>query len=150
MDNSKHAKCKVSVYIASDQEDLSEKRILEGPKSIYVHTAINGETLMPKIRSKLGNMTNDEDSVEYTVVLTDLVPPDPRPSSWPRYYGTIYFAKNVCVPMHIYGEDLLRIISRVIGIEASSLKIYGLNPIPKRGTLVTNEMVNKIREEMGI
>ena len=150
MEISKNAKCKVSVYIASGQEDLSEKRILEGPKSIYVHTPINGETLMPKIRSELGDMTDDEDSVEYTVVLTDLVSPGLRPSSWPRYLGTIYFAKNVSVPEHIYGEDLLHIISDVLEVKESSPKIYGIERIPKGGKPVTNEQINQIREEMGI
>lgn len=150
MDNPENAKCKVSVYIASGQEDLSEKRILEGPKSIFVQTYVDGEKLVSAIQTELEGSAEVQDDAEYTVVLTDLVPPGPRPSSWPRYYGTIYFAKNVDVPIHIYGEDLLRIISRVLGIEDSSLKMYGLNPIPKRGTSVTNEMVNKIREEMGI
>lgn len=150
MDNSKNAKCKVSVYIASGQEDLSEKRILEGPKSIYVQTPVNGETLMPKIRSKFGNMTDDEDSVEYSVVLTDLVPPGPRPSSWPRYLGTIYFAKDVSVPDHVYGEDLLHIIRNLLGVDDSSYKIHGIERIPKGGNPVTNELVNQIREEMGI
>ena len=150
MANRKKDKCKVSVYVASGQEDLSERRILEGPKSIFVETPVSGTALMPKIHAEIGDTTDVEDSVEYTIVLTDLVPPGPQPSSWPRYLGSIYFVDHVRVPQHIYAEDLLHFIQKVLGIEKTSSKIFGINPIPKRGASVTNELVNQIREEMGI
>ncbi|MYE55017.1 MAG: hypothetical protein F4X34_07465 [Chloroflexi bacterium] len=150
MDNLKNPRCKVSVYIASGQEDLSEKRILEGPKSIFFKAHVDGDVLLSKIRSKIGDPAHNEESVEYTLVLTDLIPPGSRPSSWPRYYGTIYFAKNVSVPEYIYGEGLLSIISDVLEVKESPLKIYGIERIPKGGRQVTNEQVNQIREEMGI
>ncbi len=150
MDNSKNAKCKVSVYIASAQEDLSEERILEGPKSIFVQTLVDGEKLMSAIRAKLGDTTDTNDSVEYTIVLTDLVPPVHRPSSWPRYYGSIYFAKELRVSKHLFAEDLLRVIYKVLGFGETPNKIHGIERIPKGGKPVTTELVNQIREEMGI
>ena len=41
-------------------------------------------------------------------------------------------------------EDKTRLANR------ESLAKYGIRPIPARGTLVTNEIVNEIREELGI
>ncbi len=35
-------------------------------------------------------------------------------------------------------------------VKKESLEKYGINPIPSRGHVVTNEMVNEIREELGI
>ena len=34
--------------------------------------------------------------------------------------------------------------------EEATLDIYGFRPIPAGGTPVTNELVNKLREELGI
>ena len=150
MHDSKNAKCKISVYIASGQENLSEKRILEGPKSIFVQKPVDGESLVSGIRTEVGDLADGWDNVEYTVVLTNLIPPGPRPASWPRFYGSIYFARNVRVPKKVYGEDLLHIISDVLEVKESSPKIYGIERIPKGGNPVTNELVNQIREEMGI
>ncbi len=140
-------KCKISVYLTYDQDILNEKRMLEGPKSIFVQPRIVGDDLIPKIQTILGADIND--SVKYTVALTDLTDPSLYQTSSARYMGTIYFAENVSVPRHIYAEDLLCIICDVLRIEISSHKIYGFDPIPKRGATVTNELVNQIREEVG-
>ena len=151
MHDSKNAKCKISVYIASGQENLSEKRILEGPKSIFVDTRrVDGDKLMSHIHATLGNAPRVENSVEYTVVLTDLVPPDPHPSSWPRYYGSIYFAKEIRVSKHLFAEDLLRVIYKALGFGETPDRIHGIERIPKGGKPVTNELVNQLRNDIGI
>lgn len=35
-------------------------------------------------------------------------------------------------------------------VDAVDLERYGIRPLPSRGMVVTNEMVNKIRDELGI
>ena len=35
-------------------------------------------------------------------------------------------------------------------VEGANLERYGFKPIPAGGNLVTNEMVNELREELGI
>ena len=94
MDNPEHAKCKVSVYIASGQENLSEKRILEGPKSIFIQTPVDGESLMSAIQTEIGGVPDFRESVEYTVMLTDMTPPEPRPAVWSSNMGHIYFSER--------------------------------------------------------
>ena len=150
MDNSKSAKCKISVYVASGQENLREKRILEGPKSIYVQTPVDGESLMSAVQTEIGSMSELRESVEYTVVLTDMTPPEPRPAVWSSNMGRIYFSERARVPRHLYAEDLVRVIYKALGLGKTPKKIYGIERIPKRGKPVTNELVNQIRDELGI
>ncbi len=35
-------------------------------------------------------------------------------------------------------------------VDAVDLERYGIRPLPSRGVVVTNEMVNEIRDELGI
>ena len=35
-------------------------------------------------------------------------------------------------------------------VETVNLECYGIRPLPSRGVVVTNEMVNKIRDDLGI
>ena len=145
----KRDKCKVSLYISPGQEGLSEERIREGFKSIFLQKPVAGTNLMRAIREELGGDASDEDGIQYTVVLTDLVPPGPRLRHLPRYWGTVYFMEAVLVAPHIYAKDLMEIILKALGVEKSTCKIYGFNPLPKRGAQVSNELVNQIRDEMG-
>lgn len=38
----------------------------------------------------------------------------------------------------------------VSAVETVDLERYGIRPLPSRGVVVTNEMVDKIRDELGI
>ena len=47
-------------------------------------------------------------------------------------------------------EDGQMVEVEISPIKNESLEKYGIKPIPSRGNVVTNEIVNEIREELGI
>ena len=149
MDNLKNRKCKISVYVSSEECDLGERHLLESPKSIFVPVKVDGADLMDMINTGLEDAPEFKDSVEYTFVLTDMSPPEPRPSTWTGYSGRVYFSESARVSRRIYAEDLLCIAHQALGLGKTPYKIYGIDPIPKNGKSVTNELVNQIRDELG-
>ena len=149
MDNLKKRRCKVSVYVSSEEDDLCERHILESPKSIFVPILVNGADLMNKISARIADSSEINKSVEYTFVLTDMNPPEPRPSAWTKYSGRVYFSERARVSRHFYAEDLLHVIYDALELGGTPCKIYGIEPLPKRGALVSNDLVNQIRDELG-
>ena len=47
-------------------------------------------------------------------------------------------------------EDGQMVEVEISPMKNESLEKYGIKPIPSRGNVVTNEIVNEIREELGI
>ena len=142
--------CKVSVTLTPRQQGVSEDRILEGPKSIYVQTPVDGDELIRTLRAKLGDTEDADDSVKYLVVLTDLVPPKDYLPTMPSYFGSVYFEESLSVSKRFFAEELIRLIDKTLGGEETPRKIHGFIRMPKGGKPVTNEMVRKLREEIGV
>ena len=138
----------VSVRLAPDQPDLRQKRKYEGfPTTMYVEVPVIGTELVRAIRTELGSIGGDDDALVYKIMLAHMDGPPVAPV---YYKGTTCFEDAVRVPPHIYAKDLMRMMMKTIGVNESDTKIYRFNPIPKRGAKVTNELVNEIREELGI
>ena len=152
---------RVRVCLAPGQQDLEEEHRYEGyPATIYVETPVVGAELMRAVRSNLKDVEGDADALErkpkYTIELALMENPPFRAQD---NRGKIYFEDAVHVPPHIYGEDLMRIMMKEIGVNESETEIYAFRPFSKRGkskgkrlleSFDTNELVNQMREEMGI
>ena len=152
---------RVRVCLASGQQDLGEEHRYEGyPATIYVETPVVGAELMRAVRSNLKDVEGDADALErkpkYTIELALMENPPFRAQD---NRGKIYFEDAVHVPPHIYGEDLMRIMMKEIGVNESETEIYAFRPFSKKGKskgkrllegFDTNELVNQMREEMGI
>ena len=149
MDKSTQYKCKVSVYVSPGQARLTERRVQEWPKTIFVLTEFDAKRLMTKIQYELGGAADPDGGIDYTVVIVDIGTSETCSFYGQPQLGAIHYAESVRVQQHIYAEDLLHIIRETIGAEKSSSKIYGFEPLPKRGGVVTNELVNQIRDELG-
>ena len=145
MDKLKIDKCKISLYISPHQEDLSEERIHEGFKTVFLQKPVVGAKLMRAVREELRDKASDEDGIRYTIALTDLE----HSGTHPRRWGNVYFTDSVRVPRYLYAENLMEVILKALGVEKSTCEIYGFDPLPKRGAQVSNELVNQIRDEMG-
>ena len=152
---------RVRVCLASGQQDLGEEYRYEGyPATIYVETPVVGAELMRAVRSNLKDVEGDADALErkpkYTIELALMENPPFRAQD---NRGKIYFEDAVHVPPHIYGEDLMRIMMKEIGVNESETEIYAFRPFSRKGKskgkrllegFDTNELVNQMREEMGI
>lgn len=152
---------RVRVCLAPDQQDLGEEHRYEGyPATIYVETPVVGADVLRAVRAKLEDMGADADAperkLEYTIELALMENPPFRAQD---NRGKIYFEDAVRVPSHIYGEDLMLMIMKTIGVDESETEIYAFRPFPKKrkrkvnpfpDEFDTNELVNQMREEMGI
>ena len=141
----------VSVSLAQGQQHFysDRERRYEAvfPTVMQVEMPIVGENLIRAVQAELGDMEGDVDAPKYDVKVTHYDGPPTAPSS---YTGTKRFEDAVRVPPYIYSKDLMRIFMKVIGVEESETKVSAFRPFPKRGAKVTNELVNEIREELGI
>ena len=117
------------------------------PTVMYVEMPVMGEELMRAVQSELGDMECDADAPKYDVKVTHYDGPPTAPTS---YTGTKRFEDAVRVPPNIYSKDLMRIFMKALGVDESETKVSAFRPFPKRGAKVTNELVNEIREELGI
>lgn len=154
---------RVRARLAPEQPDFGEERRYEEfPATIYVETPVVGSEMMRAVRANLEPVEDDEDAPErkpkYTIELALMENPPFRAQD---NRGKIYFEDAVRVPPHIYGEDLMRIVMKEIGIDESETEIYAFRPFSKKRKRAgkrnpfldgfdTNELVNHMREEMGI
>ena len=152
---------RVRVFLAPGQHDLGEEHRYEGyPATIYVETPVVGAEVMRAVRSNLRDVEGDADAPEgnpkYTIELALMENPPFRAQD---NRGKIYFEDAVYVPPRIYAEDLMRIMMKEIGVNESETEIYAFRPFSKKGkskgkrpldSFDTNELVNQMREEMGI
>ena len=152
---------RVRVCLAAGQQDLGEEyRYEEYPATTYVETPVVGADVMRAVRAKLEDMGGDADASErklrYTIELALMENPPFRAQD---NRGKIYFEDAVYVPPHIYGEDLMLMIMKTIGVDESETEIYAFRPFSKKRKrkvkpfpdgFDTNELVNQMREEMGI
>lgn len=152
---------RVRARLAPGQPAFAEERRYEKfPATIYVETPVNGADVMRAVRAKLEDVEGDADAPErkpkYTIELALMEYPPFRAHN---NMGKIYFEDAVRVPPHIYGEDLMRIIMKEIEVDES--EIYAFRPFSKKDKargkrkpfpdgFDTNELVNQLREEMGI
>ena len=153
--------CRVRVCLAPGQQDLGEEHKYEGyPATIYVEMPVVGAEVMRAVRSNLRDVEGDTDAPErkpkYSIELALMENPPFRAQD---NRGKIYFEDAVCVPPHVFGEDLMRILMKEIGVNESETEIYAFRPFSKKGKsegkrlldrFDTNELVNEMREEMGI
>ena len=152
---------RVRVCLAPGQQNLGEEHRYEGyPATIYVETPVVGAEVMRAVRSNLRDVEGDADAPEsnpkYTIELALMENPPFRAQD---NRGKIYFEDAVYVPPRIYAEDLMRIMMKEIGVNESETEIYAFRPFSKKGNskgkrpldrFDTNELVNQLREEMGI
>lgn len=152
---------RVRVCLAPGQQDLGEEHRYEGyPATIYVEMPVVGAEVMRAVRANLrdveGGMDAPERKPKYSIELALMENPPFRAQD---NRGRIYFEDAVYVPPRIYGEDLMRIIMKEIGVNESETEIYAFRPFSKKGkskgkrlleSFDTNELVNQMREEMGI
>ena len=138
----------VSAQLAPDQGDLRETRRYEVfPTTIFVEFSVVGAELMRAVKAEAGNIVGDG-VAEYKIALAHM---DGPPVSPVYYRGTTYFEDTARVPSHFYAKDLMRLIVKVIGADETETRIYSFNPRPyKGGKRATNELVNQIREELGV
>ena len=139
----------VSVRLAPGQADFGEKRKYERfPTSIFVEIPVVGAELVRAIQSDVGDIAGNDGAAEYKIELAHMAGPPVSPVC---YKGKTYFDDAVRVPSHIYAKDLMRMMMKSLGVDESDTKIYGFNPRRyKGGKRATNELVNQIREELGI
>ena len=154
---------RVRVRLAPGQPHFAkERRDEEFPATIYVETPVVGAEVMRVVRAKLEDVDRDADAPErkpkYTIELALMENPPFRAQD---NRGKIYFEDAVRVPPHIYGEDLMLIMMKAIGVDESETEIHAFRPFSKKGKrkgkrnqfldgFDTNELVNQMREEMGI
>ena len=141
----------VSVRLEREQRDFDSdrERNYEAvfPTTMHVEAPVVGEELIRAIRAELGDIEGDADAPKYSVTVLH----EDGPPVAPVYYkGTKRFEGAVRVPQNIYGKDLMRIMMKAIGVDESETKVSAFRPFPKRGAKVSNELVNEIREELGI
>ena len=154
---------RVRARLAPGQPDFAEeRRDEEFPATIYVKTPVVGAEVMRALRANLKQVESDSDAPErkpkYAIELALMANP---PFMAQDNRGKIYFEDAVRVPSHIYGEDLMRIMMKAIGVDESETEIFAFRPFSKKVRskgkrspfppgFDTNEIVNQIREEMGI
>ena len=154
---------RVRARLAPGQPDFEEERRYEKfPATIYVETPVDGAEVMRALRTKLEDVEGDADvhgrEPKYTIELALMEHPPFRAHN---NMGKIYFEDAVRVPRHIYGEELMGIVMKAIGVDESETEIYAFRPFSKKGArkgkrkpfpdgFNTNELVNQLREEMGI
>ena len=154
---------RVRARLAPEQPDFEEERRYEEfPATIYVETPVVGPEVMLAVRANLEDMEDDADLPErkpkYTIELALMENPPFRAQD---NRGKIYFEDAVRVPLHIYGEDLMRMVMKEIGLDESETEIYAFRPFSKKRKRTgkpnpfldgfdTNELVSQMREEMGI
>ena len=154
---------RVRARLAPGQPDFAEERRYEGfPATIYVETPVDGAEMMRALRAKLEDVEGDADAPErkpkYTIELALMEHPPFRAHN---NMGKIYFEDAVRVPRHIYGEDLMRIVTKAIGADELDTEIYAFRPFSKKrkrrgkpkpvpDDFDTNQLVNQLWEEMGI
>ena len=154
---------RVRACLAPGQPDFAEERKYEEhPATIYVETPVVGAEVMRAVRAKLEDMEGDADAPErkpkYTIELALMANP---PFMALDNRGKTYFEDAVRVPTHIYGEDLMLMVMKAIGVDESETEIFAFRPFSKKRKrqgkrspfpegFDTNELVNQMREEMGI
>ena len=154
---------RIRARLAPGQPEFAEERRYEEyPTTIYVETPVAGAEVMRAVRAKLEDVSGDTDSPErnpeYTIELALMENPPFRAHD---NRGKIYFKDTVRVPPHIYGEDLMRIVMKAIGVDELETEIYAFRPFSKKrkrkgkrnpfpDDFDTNELVNQMRKEMGI
>ena len=152
---------RVRACLAPGQQDLGEEyRYEEYPATIYVETPVVGADVVRGVRAKLEDMGSDADAPERKLkYMIELALMENPPFRAQDNRGKIYFEDAVYVPPHIYGEDLMLMIMKTIGVDESETEIYAFRPFSKKRKrkvkplsdgFDTNELVNQMREEMGI
>ena len=148
----------VEVSLAPGQRDFysdRERRYEEVfPTTMHVEMPVVGEELMRAIRAELGDMEGDADAPKYEITVLHRDGPPVAPV---YYQGKKHFEDAVRVPPNIYSKDLMRIFMKVIGVDESETRVSAFRPFSGKGKrkpvpdgFDTNELVNQLREEMGI
>lgn len=148
----------VSVRLEREQLDFDSdrERNYEAvfPTTMYVEAPVLGEELIRAIRAELGDMEGDADAPEYSITVLHRNGPPVDPV---YYTGTKRFEDAVRVPSNIYSKDLMRIMMKAIGVDESKTRVSAFRPFSGKGKrkpvpdgFDTNELVNQLREEMGI
>ena len=148
----------VSVGLAPGQQNFESdrERRYEAvfPTTMHVEMPVVGEELIRAIQAELGDMKGNSDAPKYNITVMHRDGPPVAPV---YYKGTKFFEDAVRVPSNIYSKDLMRIIMKVIGVDESETKVSAFRPFSGKGKrkpvpegFDTNELVNQLREEMGI
>ena len=141
----------VEVSLAPGQRefDSDRERRYEAvfPTTMHVEMPVVGEELMRAVRVELGDMEGDANAPMYEIRVQHRDGPPVAPA---YYQGKKHFEGTVRVPPNIYSKDLMRIFMKVIGVDESETRVSAFRPFSKRGAKVSNELVNEIREELGI
>ena len=148
----------VSVRLEREQRDFDSDRERKYesvfPTTIHVEMPVVGEELIRAIRAELGDMEGDADAPKYSITVLHKDGPPVAPV---YYKGTKCFEDAVRVPLNIYSKDLMRIMMKAIGVDESETRVSAFRPFSGKGKrkplpdgFDTNELVNQLREEMGI